>query len=152
MITHSRSHNNRKANHISCVCGTEFCYLCGGFYFGGLHFAECNLLGCPGMKSDELPANSRNTWPRAILKLFIGLPLMLVLFTVALALFLAAEAVYLVWLFGLAPLWIVWALVLCGYQRGRSMDSRAYNNFSKWETRLKFCVGWGIFIIGAILD
>lgn len=53
-------------NHMTCAnCGSNFCYLCGGYYLGGLHYENNNCLGCPDMQftNHALP-NERNTWSR----------------------------------------------------------------------------------------
>lgn len=136
-------------NHMTCSrCSTEFCYLCGGFYLGGLHFAGFNLIGCPGMKGEDAAAGSRNTVCRMALRWLIGFPLMIALFLVAFALFLAVEAVYLVWLFGLSPIWIVWGIGLCVHKR-RTRGQRGYQD-RKWERRYGACIGWGIYLIGGL--
>lgn len=130
-------------NHLQCPrCNTEFCYLCGGFYLGGLHFATLNLLGCPGLKSDVMGPNSRATWPRFFFKLFIGLPITLILMVLALALFLAVESIYLVWVFGLLPVWIVWGVLVCCMEHGSTRN--------KYERRLNSCVTWGAKLIGGM--
>jgi len=50
-------------NHMTCPrCNTNFCYLCGGRYLNGIHFARYNCVGCPNMQSTQSEANSRNTW------------------------------------------------------------------------------------------
>jgi len=36
-------------NHMTCSCGYQFCWVCGGAYYSG-HFAPFNPFGCPGMQ------------------------------------------------------------------------------------------------------
>eukprot|EP00475_Leptophrys_vorax_P037949 TRINITY_DN6609_c0_g1_i1.p1 TRINITY_DN6609_c0_g1~~TRINITY_DN6609_c0_g1_i1.p1 ORF type:complete len:431 (-),score=92.59 TRINITY_DN6609_c0_g1_i1:35-1327(-) len=36
-------------NHMTCSCGYQFCWICGGKYYG-MHFAPFNIFGCPGMQ------------------------------------------------------------------------------------------------------
>lgn len=54
-------------NHITCTrCGHNYCYLCGGVYFGGVHFASWNIFGaqrsvlavrsCPVARIDHRPS------------------------------------------------------------------------------------------------
>eukprot|EP00808_Paulinella_micropora_P026834 g80708.t1 len=83
-------------NHMTCSrCASEFCYLCGGLYMGGLHFHELNCLGCPNQQSSDGGPNSNKSWRRSLKSLF-GWPLMLILCSCPLAcllgLFLCFEA------------------------------------------------------------
>lgn len=139
-------------NHMTCSrCNAEFCYLCGGFYLGGLHFAGINLLGCPGMKSDDGAANSRNSWPRFIARWLFGLPLLLLGIGLFLSVLLAGEAVYLAWLVCLSPVWIAWALVLSVARRRTPGHSFFYHHpMYRWQERLKSCITWGGSYAGAL--
>jgi hypothetical protein len=142
-------------NHMTCSeCHTHFCYLCGGLYLGGLHYAPCNFLGCPGMKNEDLGPNTRNSWPRTIAKIVFGLPLMLLVIALILAAFFAMLAVYIVWLVGLSPLWIIVGLVLYTANR-RSENRMPYHRSAKlqrWNKRFKRCVGWGAKLTIGILQ
>ena len=138
-------------NHMTCSrCNSEFCYLCGGFYFGGLHFASFNLLGCPGMKGDHGEAGSRNTFLRMAARWLLGFPLMVALALLAFALFIAVEGIYLGWLFGLSPIWIAWGIGLCVNKRRQSGKPRLGYHERKWERRFLACIGWGIYLIGGL--
>lgn len=88
-------------NHMRCThCQTEFCYLCGGFYLGGLHFAPFWLVGCPGMQSTQMPANYFGRWYFFLLRWLILFPLSLVVISVVLA---VCALWFVVWLITLAP-------------------------------------------------
>lgn len=57
-------------NHISCRCGTEFCWLCGLDITGQVmwHYHRSNPCGCPGMMmtADQAPNSRREVVLRAI--------------------------------------------------------------------------------------
>ena len=103
-------------NHMTCSqCECEFCFLCGGRYLSGLHFWEFNYLtGCPGMQHVAGLAGDRRTLRLQLFRLLIGYPLTLLLvpllFCLALATFVAVEALWLVAFVALLP-WVL--LVHC---------------------------------------
>eukprot|EP00475_Leptophrys_vorax_P044252 TRINITY_DN8798_c0_g1_i1.p1 TRINITY_DN8798_c0_g1~~TRINITY_DN8798_c0_g1_i1.p1 ORF type:complete len:380 (-),score=76.31 TRINITY_DN8798_c0_g1_i1:61-1200(-) len=52
-------HKLKGCNHVTCACGYEFCWICGGKY-GKKHFARWNVFGCPGLMFQEtygMPCN-----------------------------------------------------------------------------------------------
>lgn len=128
-------------------CHTEYCYLCGGFYLGGLHFAPLNLVGCPGMKNDQdRPVNSRAGWLFFLFRWIICLPLMLALVGLVLGVGLAILAVWLPTVIALAPIWLLaFGVVRC--QSWRSPHANSYRNYGsstyRWNERLKIGVFWG---------
>lgn len=125
-------------NHMTCSqCDTEFCYLCGGFYFGGLHFSSGNIFGCPNMKNDDLPANCRRSIFRSAFRFLFGVPFFLLLVALALALFLAVEAVYLAWFVLISPTLLIWC---CAGSDARDQ---------RWYRRLGKCLFWGIHLVAA---
>jgi hypothetical protein len=45
-------HKLKGCNHVTCACGYEFCWICGGKY-SKKHFARWNVFGCPGLMFQE---------------------------------------------------------------------------------------------------
>ena len=88
-------------NHMTCTqCASEFCWLCGERYLGGIHFSELNILtGCPGMQHAGGMAGERRTVCRRLFRALVGWPLTVILipllFILAVALFVAVEALWL---------------------------------------------------------
>jgi len=106
------------------------------------------------MKNEDLGPNTRNSWPRTIAKLVFGLPLMLLVIALILAAFFAMLAVYIAWVVGLSPLWIILGLVLCTVNR-RSENREPWRRSAKlrrWNKRYENCVGWGAKLTIGILQ
>eukprot|EP00475_Leptophrys_vorax_P044990 TRINITY_DN9212_c0_g1_i1.p1 TRINITY_DN9212_c0_g1~~TRINITY_DN9212_c0_g1_i1.p1 ORF type:complete len:311 (+),score=63.09 TRINITY_DN9212_c0_g1_i1:223-1155(+) len=65
-------------NHMTCSCGYEFCWICGGIYYPG-HFARFNPLGCPGLQYAESNGICTNfflvRWFFKLLQIAIMIPL-----------------------------------------------------------------------------
>lgn len=124
-------------------CNAEYCFLCGGFYFGGAHFAGWNLFGCPNMKSIDAAANSRNTWRRNLFRYFVAAPVMLLGFVLAVSLILAVESLWLGWFLALIP---VWLLLLGGV---RATTTKHSWTRTKWEKRIGYAAFWGLKLVQA---
>jgi len=72
-------------NHMTCSCGHQFCWICGGRYYDG-HFAPFNVFGCPGMQFVQSNGICTNNIIMRILFKLIQIILLLVLGSIILAL------------------------------------------------------------------
>lgn len=60
-------------------CQYEFCWLCGGWYGGSLHFAPFNPFGCPGLQNSDETAKNWNCLKRMCYRLMVFLLILLAL-------------------------------------------------------------------------
>lgn len=140
-------------NHMTCSqCNTEFCYLCGGAYMDGLHYASWNkILGCPDMKmSAESGVKSRAT-PKLMIARAICWPLTWAVCLCPLFLFIGLWAAFF-------SLWLC-ILVVCSpciayffYKRPFSGEARKWccagplsGVILCWLTGETFCCGFNPF-------
>jgi len=121
---------NGGCNHMTCQhCKANFCWQCGGYYMGGLHYAPFNFMGCPDMQffGEHSPPNTRSTCCRDFCKAlswpFVFLALlgpMLCLMT----LFLVFESLWLVAFVVTLPCMLCWLCNICLREEGGGSSCR----------------------------
>jgi hypothetical protein len=91
-------------NHMTCNCGHEFCWVCGGDY-SKIHFQPLNPFGCPGMHGASSLGSFLIPCTRTpIGRFFFRLMMIFVV--------LVGVPIWIVLQFALCPLWCVFWLVL----------------------------------------
>lgn len=135
-------------NHMTCSkCNTGFCWLCGGRYMGGLHFARFNILGCPGMQHTNMGGNSRKSFLRDAARTIFLPPLILTVIALFIAGAISAFALWCVWFFGLLPIWIP---LYYKVKRDTALHNPNFDHFSRSEVyrkkrKMYKLMFWGIW-------